>query len=167
MINLKEYMVVEANTNTKSTVNPRRGATIYILKDGDSKCVATKVVDTKKVIARSWDKSGKSYNNYITLSDNEYGIKGYEFFVIGSIDYKDKDQVTTFSYDGDTYYAGISAQAIKAFIDNHASDKLSDILSEITELEEELAGLYRERDELQAKINTEITESLQNGKQNI
>lgn len=160
MKNLGQYINEANNTSSKSAINPRKGSTIYLLKQGETKCIPAKVEYTHKYVDRGWDKTGKSYNNYIELADNEYGVKSYNYFIIGGIDYTDRDQVITITYDEQTYYAGISVQVIKAFIDDDANKKLNGVLSNIKELEKQLEDLYKERDGLMTKINTNITESL-------
>ena len=158
-------MVTEAAA--KNAREPRKGSVVYILKDGDTKAVKATVTDTRKIKDRKWDTTGKSYTTYVTLGANDYDLADYSTFTFGTIDYTDKDMVITIKSNDEKYYIGISAEAIKEFINSGLTKELSTVLAKIGKLEDDLAKLYQERDELENKINTEITESLQNGKQNI
>lgn len=155
---INEGMIVESAA--KDVKIPRKGSTIYLLKDGESKAIAVKVADVQK-IKNSWYGRSGGYDVNITLADNEYGFDGWMtmHYADPKLDEPIQVDVKT-SYELGTFYVGTSKEAISEFIKNGATKKLKAILKQIEDAENQLIELNKQKDELQQKIDTEITESL-------
>lgn len=157
---LSEKLVTEAAA--KNVHNPRKGSTIYLLKDGDTKAIPVKIADSTKVKSNWYGKSG-GYDIIIKLSENEYKINGWtESHYGGNFDYSDERyQVQTIAFESGTFYVGVSKEAIQSFINTKGSKKLEGILKEIEKKQAELDELIQKKQRAEAESNLEITESLQ------
>lgn len=162
---IKEGIIVESAA--KNVHNPRKGSTIYLLKDGDSKAIKTTIKDVRKVKNSWYGKSG-GYDINIELSDNAYGITGWrEPHYGGNWDYSDeKYQVQPIAWgnvaDGATFYVGVSAEAIQQFINTKGSNKLEGLLKEIEKKQAELDELMQKKQKAEAEANLEVNESKNN-----
>ena len=97
----------------------------------------------------------------ITLADNEYGFNGWMTMHYADPKLDEPIQVDVKnSYELGTFYIGTSKEAISEFIKSGATKKLKSILKQIEDAENQLIELNKQKDELQQKIDTEITESL-------
>jgi len=164
---INENLIVEAAA--KNVHNPRKGSTIYLLKDGDSKAIKTTIKDVRKVKNSWYGKSG-GYDINIELSDNAYGITGWrEPHYGGDWDYSDeKYQVQTITFSkmfmnsdsgSGTFYIGVSTEAIQQFINTKGSDKLEGLLKEIEKKQAELDELMQKKQKAEAEANLEVNES--------
>ena len=155
---INEGLIVESAA--KDVKIPRKGSTVYLLKDGDSKAIPVKVNNVTKV-KNSWYGRSGGYDVIIELEDNEYKFDGWRTSHYADPKLDEPIQVDTKSAFGiGTFYVGTSKDVISEFIKNKATKKLKVILKEIEDAENQLRELNKQKDELQQKIDTEITESL-------
>lgn len=161
MKNLKEIinetLVTEAAA--KNVHMPRKGSTVYLLKDGESKTIPVKVVDVKKSQMYKNDKG--SYFIYIYLEENEYRIDMYAHPHFASIDYNnDTNQVTSFGAKDAIMYVGTSKEAIQSFVNNKGRNKIQGIIDHIKKLQDELDEYTKKKEKAEQEINLQVTESL-------
>ena len=161
MKNLKEIinetLVTEAAA--KNVHMPRKGSTVYLLKDGESKAIPVKVVDIKKSQMYKNDKG--SYFIYIYLEENEYRIDMYAHPHFSSIDYNDDtNQVTSFGAKDAIMYVGTSKEAIQSFVNNRGRNKIQGIIDHINKLQDELDEYTKKKEKAEQEINLQVTESL-------
>ena len=155
---INEGMIFESAA--KDVKIPRKGSTIYILKDGESKAVPVKVTNVVKVKSSWYGRSG-GYDVDIELENNSTGVTGWRTMHYADPKLDEPIQVDTKSFhDIGTVYIGTSKEAIYEFIKSTSTKKLKNLLKQIEDTENELAELNRQKDALQQKIDTEITESL-------
>ena len=157
---ITEGLIVEAVA--KNVHNPRKGSTVYLLKDGESKIVKATVTDVKKIKMEKGSRFDSFYI-YIYLSDNEYKIDHYLEYHFGSIEYKDENeqvQVHTFGEEIGNIYIGTSKEVIQEFINTKGKSKLENILKDIEKKEAELEELMQRKQKAESEANLEITESL-------
>lgn len=157
---INESLIVEANA--KNVHCPRKGNTVYLLKDGESKIVKATVTNVKKIKMEKGSRFD-SYYIYIYLSENEYNIEHYLEYHFGSIEYTDKDeqvQVYSFGNEIGTIYIGISKEVIQEFINYKGKRELDNLLKDIEKKEAELEELMQKKQKAEAEANLEITESL-------
>ena len=157
---ISENLIVESNA--KNVHNPRKGSTIYLLKDGESKIVKATVTDVKKIKMEKGSRFDSFYI-YIYLSDNEYKIDHYLEYHFGSIEYKDENeqvQVHSFGEEIGNIYIGTSKEVIQEFINTKGKNKLESILKDIEKKEAELEELMQRKQKAESEANLEITESL-------
>jgi len=143
---------------------PRKGSTVYLLKDGDTKAIPVKVADVTKD-RHPWYGSSKGYDVYVYLEDNKYNFTGWVTSHYNDPALDKPLQVEIHGYgddDGPTLlmYVGTSKEAISDFIKSNATTKLNALLSQIQKAESELEELKQKKSKLEITINTEITESL-------
>ena len=157
---ISEGLIIEGAA--KNVHNPRKGSTIYLLKDGEEKIVKATVTDVKKVKIPQ----GGRYNSfyiYIYLSDNEYKIDSYMEYHFGSIEYKDEDeqvQVHSFGDEIGNVYIGTSKEVIQGLINSTGKKALDNILKQIEQKEAELEELMQKKQKAEREANLEINESL-------
>lgn len=157
LVTLNETLVTEAAA--KNIHMPRKGSTVYLLKDGESKAIAVNVVDVKKSQMYKGDKG--SYYIYVYLSENEYGIDMYSRTHFSSIDYNDDtNQVGSFAVKDGTMYVGTSKEAIQSFINNKGLTKIQGIIDHIKKLQDELDEYTKKKEKAEQEINLQVTESL-------
>jgi len=157
---ISEGLIVEAAA--KNVHNPRKGSTVYLLKDGESKIVKATVTDVKKIKMEKGSRFDSFYI-YIYLSDNEYKIDHYLEYHFGSIEYKDENeqvQVHSFGEEIGNIYIGTSKEVIQEFINTKGKSKLENILKDIEKKEAELEELMQRKQKAESEANLEITESL-------
>lgn len=157
---ITEGLIVEAVA--KNVHNPRKGSTVYLLKDGESKIVKATVTDVKKIKMEKGSRFDSFYI-YIYLSDNEYKIDHYLEYHFGSIEYKDENeqvQVHSFGEEIGNIYIGTSKEVIQEFINTKGKSKLENILKDIEKKEAELEELMQRKQKAESEANLEITESL-------
>ena len=95
------------------------------------------------------------------MADNEYGFDGWMTMHYADPKLDEPIQVDVKnSYELGAFYIGTSKEAISEFIKSGATKKLKSILKQIEDAENQLIELNKQKDELQQKIDTEITESL-------
>ena len=161
---INEELIVEAAA--KNVHMPRKGSTVYLLKDGDNKAIPVKIVDVKKEKMYN-NSSNKSYIIHNYLSDNAYDITDYTEYHFNSIEYKDEnEQVKSYSFGKEigTVYIGVSKEIIQTYINSNAANKLPGILKQIEKLQSELNELMSEKEKLEAEANLKINESLNTNK---
>jgi len=155
---INEGMIIESAA--KDVKIPRKGSTIYILKDGETKAIPVKVANVSKVKSSWYGRSG-GYDVDIELEDNSIGVTGWRTMHYADPKLDEPIQVDTKAIkDIGTVYIGTSKEAISEFIKNSSSKKLKALIKQIEDAENELAELNKRKDELQQRIDTEITESL-------
>ena len=157
---ISENFILESAA--KSVHNPRKGSTIYLLKDGDDKAIPVQIIDVKKEKMYR-DSSSKSYYIHNYLSDNAYGITSYTESHFSSIEYDDKtEQVKAYSFGNEigTVYIGVSKEAIQLYINSAAANKLPGILKQIEKTQSELDELMKKKEKLEIDLNLHINESL-------
>ena len=155
---INEGLILESAA--KDIKIPRKGSTVYLLKDGDTKAIAVKVANVVK-IKNSWYGRSGGYDVRIELEENDYKFDGWITMHYAEPKLDEPIQVDTkTSYELGTFYVGVSREAISEFIKNGANKKLKAILKQIEDAENQLLELNKQKDELQQKIDTEITESL-------
>lgn len=160
---ISEGLILESAA--KDVKIPRKGSTIYLLKDGESKVIAVKVADVQK-IKNSWYGRSGGYDVAITLADNEYKVEGWTTMHYADPKLDEPIQIDTKGFRNlGTFYIGTSKEIISEFVKSNASRKLKNILKQIADAENELAELNKQKDLLQQKIDTEITESLNTTKE--
>lgn len=137
---------------------PRKGSTIYILKDGETKAIPVKVTDIEKRKDPFYSRGG--YTRIISLEDNIYDFDGYDINHWSDPGMNAPVQVWSAYFGNSLYYLGTSKEVISEYIKSRASKKLEDVLNRINYMEEELAKLKMEKDKLEFAVNSEITESL-------
>ena len=165
MKKITEGFITEAAA--KNVHNPRKGSTLWVLKNGETKAIAIKVSDNYKVKSAWYGKTSGGYDINIELSQNEYNIDGWTEPHYGrDWDYSDeKYQVKTMAITDTggkvaTYYVGTSKEAIQEFIRKEGSRKLEGILKQIEKVQGELAELMKKKQRAEAEANLEINESL-------
>ena len=163
MKQITDYITI-TEALAKDVKVPRKGSTVYLLKDGDTKAIPVKVADVTKV-RNSWYGSSKGYDVYVELEENEYNFTGWMTSHYNDPALDKPLQVEIHGYgevDGPTLlmYVGTSKEAISDYIKSDATKKLNVVLSEIQKAEAELEELKQKKSKLEIKINTEITESL-------
>lgn len=163
---MKSIINIVNEALAKDVKIPRKGSTVYLLKDGDTKAIPVKVTNVTKVKDKWYGSSG-GYDVYIELEDNEYEFTSWITNHYGDPALDAPMQVEIHGYgevDGPTQlmYVGTSKEAISDCIKNVATKKLNVVLSEIQKAEAELEELKQKKTKLEIKINTEITESLKN-----
>jgi len=156
---INERMITESAA--KDVKIPRKGSTVYILKDGETKAIPVKVANVLKVKSSWYGRSG-AYDVVIELEDNAIGITGWRTIHYADPKLDEPIQVDTKGIKDGTVYIGTSKEAISEFIKSSSSKKLKVLLKQIEDAENELAELNKLKDELQQRIDTEITESLNN-----
>jgi hypothetical protein len=159
---INENLIVEANA--KNVHCPRKGTTIYLLKDGDSKIVKATVTDIKKVKMEKGSRFD-SYYIYIYLSKNDYNIENYMEYHFGSIEYNGENEQVHLHAFGDeigNIYIGTSKEAIQEFINSDGQKKLENILKNIKQKEAELEELMKKKQKYEHDANLEINEALKN-----
>ena len=159
---INEELIVESAA--KNVHMPRKGSTVYLLKDGDDKAIPVKIVDVKKEKMYN-NSSNKSYIIHNYLSDNAYGITDYIEYHFNSIEYKDEhEQVKSYSFGKEigTVYVGVSKEAIQSFINSNGNNKLEGILKQIEQVQKELDELMKKKQQAEAEANLKISESLNN-----
>lgn len=157
--NLQSKSINEA---LKDVTVPRKGSYVYILKDGDTKVQKVKI---ENVIKRPMGKGYRGSFTYIAeLAENAYEIPDYAFMRFASINYSPKS-VEAVNMADTTYYFGVDAQSINDFVKADAGKKLESVLKDIEKLEKELAEANEKKAKLEEKINGDITESLNEGKE--
>jgi len=155
---INEGMILESAA--KDVKIPRKGSTVYILKDGESKAVPVKVANVVKVKSSWYGRSG-GYDVDIELEDNPIGVTGWRTMHYAEPKLDEPIQVDTKSFsDIGTVYIGTSKEVISEFIKSSSTKKLKNLLKRIEDAENELAELNKQKDALQQQIDTEITESL-------
>lgn len=159
-----EHLVTEAAA--KDVKIPRKGSTVYLLKDGDSKAERVKVVSVEKY-KNPFYRNNRGYDVIITLSDNKYDFTSYKTNHWNDETMNKPEQIRSIavypdSSSNDHYimYVGSSKDVIEAFIKDNAKRELDDVSKKIADAENELMKLTQRRDELLNRVNTEITESL-------
>lgn len=165
MKKITEEFITEAAA--KNVHNPRKGSTLWILKDGETKALPIKVTDNYKVKSAWYGKTSGGYDINIELAQNEYNIDGWTEPHYGrDWDYSDaKYQVKSIAlYDTNgkvaTYYVGTSKENIQEFIRQEGSRKLEGILKQIEKVQSELNELMQKKQRAEAEANLEINESL-------
>lgn len=165
MKKITEEFITEAAA--KNVHNPRKGSTLWILRDGETKALPIKVTDNYKVKSAWYGKTSGGYDINIELAQNEYNIDGWVEPHYGhNWDYSDeKYQVKSMAIpDLDskvaTYYVGTSKEAIQEYIRTAGSKKLEGILKQIEKVQDELAELMQKKQRAEAEANLEINESL-------
>lgn len=154
---INERLILESAA--KDIKIPRKGSTIYLLKDGDTKAIAVKVANVVK-IKNSWYGRNGGYDVDIELEDNSIGVTGWTTMHYADPKLDEPIQVDTKSIkDIGTVYIGTSKEAISEFIKSSSTKKLKVLLKQIEDTENELAELNKQKDKLQQRIDTEITES--------
>lgn len=134
----------------KDMYKPRKGSTIYILKNGESKVVPVKITDTFfNTKARYYD---------VKLAENTYDITGYFYYYFKRNE--EPTPVMTYRINDADYYIGVSPKAIQEFMRVVGKRQLDDILSRIADLEKDLKKAYKQKEEFEYKANIEISESL-------
>ena len=159
---INENLVLEANA--KNIHCPRKGTTVYLLKDGESKIVKATVTDIKKIKMEKGSRFDSFYI-YIYLSENEYKIENYMEYHFGSIEYKDENeqvQLHSFGEEIGNVYIGTSKEAIQGLINTKGKKELDNILKAIEQKEAELEELMKKKQKAEAEANLEINESLKN-----
>lgn len=159
LVTLNETLVTESAA--KNIHQPRKGSTVYLLKDGESKAIAVNVIDVKKSQMYKGDKG--SYYIYVYLAENEYGIDMYSRTHFSSIDYNDDtNQVTLLSFGekGGDIYVGTSKEAIQSFVNNRGRNKIQGIIDHINKLQDELDEYTKKKEKAEQEINLQVTESL-------
>ena len=142
---------------SKSLIKLRTGNTVYIMPKGERKATPIKVTNTIKRPMGSGYKG--SYYKDVEFSDNPY-VKTFSKAVFKSINYTDElDQVELINADGHQYYIGVSKEAIDAFTKKVATNRLDGVIERIDTLEQELAGLYKMKAEMEQDLNIEVFES--------
>lgn len=157
---INERLITEANA--KNVHWPRKGSTLWLLKDGESKIVKVTVTDIKKTPMEKGSRNN-SYYLHIYLSENEYNIEYYMEYHFGSITYDDEREQVSLHGFGDeigAVYIGTSKEAIQEFINTDGKRKLNNLLKEIEKKESELEDLMKKKQKAEAEANLEITESL-------
>ena len=157
---ITEGLIVEAAA--KNVHNPRKGSTVYLLKDGESKIIKATVTDVKKIKMEKGSRFDSFYI-YIYLSDNEYKIDHYLEYHFGSIEYKDENeqvQVHSFGEEIGDVYIGTSKDVIQALINTKGKKNLESILKQIEQKEAELEELMKKKQKAEAEANLEINEAL-------
>lgn len=157
---INENLIVEANA--KNVHCPRKGTTIYLLKDGDSKIVKATVTDIKKVKMEKGSRFD-SYYIYIYLSKNDYNIENYMEYHFGSIEYNNENEqvhLHTFGDEIGNIYIGTSKEVIQEFINSDGQKKLEKILKDIEQKEAELEELMKKKQKYEHDANLEINEAL-------
>ncbi len=134
----------------KDIYKPRKGSTIYILKNGESKVVPVKIADT------FFNTKADCYD--VKLAENAYNITAYFYYYFKRNE--EPTPVMTCRINNADYYIGISPKAIQEFIRVVGKRQLDNILSRIAELEEDLKRAYRQKEEFEYIANIEISESL-------
>lgn len=164
MKNITEDFITEAAA--KNVHNPRKGSTLWFLKDGETKAVKIKIADTYKVKSAWYGKSG-GYDINVELAPNEYNIDGWTEPHYGhNWDYSDeKYQVKSMclpdtSGKKATYHIGTSKEVIQEFIRTTGSRRLEGILARIEKVQNELSELMQQKQRAEAEANLEINESL-------
>lgn len=164
MKNLTETLITEAAA--KNVHNPRKGSTVWVLKEGDTKALPIKITDNRKAKSAWYGKSG-GYDINIELAQNEYNIDGWVEPHYGrDWDYSDeKYQVKSMAIPDlnskvATYYVGTSKEAIQEYIRTAGSKKLDNILKQIEKVQNELNELMQKKQRAEAEANLEINESL-------
>lgn len=137
------------NEGIKDIYRPRKGSSVYLLKEGDTKAISVKITDT------SYNKRAGFYD--VKFAENIYNLEGYYYYKFNR-DYN--DPVMVYSVDNTMYYIGISSKSIQEFIRVVGKRQLDSILSRITDLEEDLKKAYKQKEEFEHKANIEISESL-------
>lgn len=138
-------------SNALNVCNPENSSTIYIMKKGDTKIYPSKIKKVEKIHFPNID----VYN--INLEENELNVRS---IINRNIE---KDAKCALIYDPlieSWIYIGISKEAIKEFIKSNASKKLDEISNRMDKLQNELNKLSKEKEEIEAEINSEISESL-------
>ena len=157
---INEGLITESNA--KNVHWPRKGSTLWLLKDGESKIVKVTVTDIKKTPMEKGSRNN-SYYLHIYLSKNEYNIEYYMEYHFGSITYADEREQVSLHGFGDeigAVYIGTSKEAIQEFINTDGKRKLDNLLKEIEKKEAELEELMQKKQKAEADANLEITESL-------
>lgn len=164
MKKITEGFITEAVA--KNVHNPRKGSTLWVLKDGETKAIPIKVVDIYKTKSAWYGTSG-GYDINVELAQNEYNIDGWVEPHYGrNWDYSDeKYQVKSMAIpDLDskvaTYYIGTSKEVIQEYIRTSGSKKLEGILKQIEKVQNELDELMQKKQRAEAEANLEINESL-------
>lgn len=170
MKNLQEKIIegLIVESVAKNVHNPRKGSTLWVLKDGETKALPIKVEDNYKVKSAWYGKTSGGYDINIELAKNEYNIDGWTEAHYGKDwDYSDeKYQVKPMCLNDvngktATYYVGTSKEAIQEFIRTQGSKKLEGILKQIEKVQNELAELMQKKQRAEAEANLEINESLE------
>lgn len=156
---INEGLILESAA--KDVKIPRKGSTVYLLKDGESKAVAVKVIDVSK-IKNSWYGRSGGYDVHIEVEENPTGVTGWTTMHYADPKLDEPIQVDTKAFHNiGTVYVGTSREIIAEFIKSSSSKKLKVLMKQIEDAENELAELNKQKDALQQKIDTEITESKQ------
>lgn len=155
--NLVEGIITEAKA--KDVKIPRKGSTIYILKDGETKAHPVVVSDVQK-IKNSWYGRSGGYDVYIKLAENEYGYDGWKTMHYADPRMDEPIQIDVKRGLDGTFYIGTSKEVIAEFIKNDSTKKLKHLLNQIKDVEDQLFELNKQKDILQGKIDAEITENL-------
>lgn len=164
MKKITEGFITEAAA--KNVHNPRKGSTLWILKDGETKAIPVKIVDIYKTKSAWYGTSG-GYDINVELGQNEYNIDGWVEPHYGrNWDYSDeKYQVKSMAIPDlnskvATYYIGTSKEVIQEYIRTSGSKKLEGILKQIEKVQNELDELMQKKQRAEAEANLEINESL-------
>lgn len=148
----------------KNVHNPRKGSTIYLLKDGETKAIKVTVEFVTKVKNSWYSKGSGGYDIVIAISDNDYGIDSWiEPHYGKDWDYSDeKYQVRELFFGNEIgkVLVGTTKEAIKQFINAKGSSAVKGLSTRVAELKKELEKAEQELAQAEAKANLEITESL-------
>lgn len=165
MKNITENFITEAAA--KNVHNPRKGSTLWFLKDGETKAVKIKIADIYKTKSAWYGKTSGGYDINVELAPNEFNIEGWVEPHYGrNWDYSDEKYQVKSMYLPDTsgknatYYVGTSKEVIQEFIRTNGSRRLEGILTRIEKVQKELSELMQQKQRAEAEANLEINESL-------
>lgn len=148
----------------KNVHNPRKGSTIYLLKDGETKAIKVTVVSVTKVKNSWYSKGSGGCDIVIAISDNDYGIDSWiEPHYGKDWDYSDERYQVRELFFGDEIgkvLVGTTKEAIKQFINSKGASKAKGLAEQVAKLREELEKAEKELSQAEAQANLEITESL-------
>ena len=154
-----EGLVLEAAA--KNVHQPRKGSTLYILKQDETKAVPVKVASCTKH-KDSWYSGSDGYDIIIDLEENPFNFEGWTEAHYGKgFDYSDeKHQVKTIATSDGLLYIGTTKEKIQEYVRLEVDKKLNGVLSSIKKKQEELDELLQKKQKLEEELNIEITESL-------
>ncbi len=148
----------------KNVHNPRKGSTMYLLKDGETKAIKVTVVSVTKVKNSWYSKGSGGCDIVIGISDNEYGIDTWiEPHYGKDWDYSDEKYQVRELFFGDEIgkvYVGTTKEAIKQYISARGSSAIKGLSTRVAELKKELEEAEKKLAQAEANANIEITESL-------
>lgn len=147
MKSLLEFITPINEANAANLQNPRKGSSVYILKDGDNAAIQVKIAEVSRLKLKGFTRI------QITLEKNPYDVNFWEEYVYDGVSYEvEKYQCKTFSHNGDDLYIGTSPEAIEEFISIKAGVELRIINQQIEDTQQKLDALYKKKQEKEAKI---------------